>query len=125
IPDANALPEPLRPLVRRQSVRLTHEQFNPGADKLVRSLQEVVRPTRGPTVVDTDRGPPKLSRFSVFVFTVLSGVIALFFTFALMASLLPSAIPPNLAVTLFTIAIGVSVLVASLAFRSLRRQHLK
>src|SRR6185295_10320490 len=40
----DALPEALRPLAKRQAVRLTHEQFGTEADSLVRSLQDVVRP---------------------------------------------------------------------------------
>lgn len=44
IPQEDALPESLRPLAKRQSVRLTHDQFGSEADSLVRSLQDVVRP---------------------------------------------------------------------------------
>jgi hypothetical protein len=44
IPDEGALPEPLRPLARRQSVRLVHERFGSDADSLVKSLEKVVPP---------------------------------------------------------------------------------
>jgi hypothetical protein len=44
IPSEHILPEPLRPLARRQSVRLTHERFGSEADSLARSLREVVQP---------------------------------------------------------------------------------
>lgn len=45
MPAAGQLPEELRPLTRRQAVRLTHERFRADADGLIRALQEEAAPT--------------------------------------------------------------------------------
>jgi hypothetical protein len=47
IPRDDVLPEALRPLARRQAVRLTHEQFGADASQLVEALRDVVQPSGG------------------------------------------------------------------------------
>jgi len=53
MPTADRLPEELRPLVRRQAVRLTHERFRADAEGLIRALQEA----GGGTTVVTSPNP--------------------------------------------------------------------
>jgi len=56
MPHEDALPKSLRPLARRQGVRLTHERFGTEADNLVKSLRGVVQPS-GKERWDTSQGP--------------------------------------------------------------------
>jgi hypothetical protein len=60
IPFEDELPPSLRPLVRRQSVRLAHERFGSDADSLVKSLSGHVKPAgksgapRSPSATPTE-----------------------------------------------------------------------
>jgi TIR domain-containing protein len=46
-PRESDLPKVLRPLARRQSIRLTHERFDTDADELLRWLRDIVKPNQG------------------------------------------------------------------------------
>jgi hypothetical protein len=46
IPRDDALPEPMRPLTRRNALRLTHEQWGSDVDRLVKVLRDIVQPSR-------------------------------------------------------------------------------
>jgi len=46
MPKEKDLPETLRPLVYRQGVHLTHENFTTNAEMLINSLQKIVVPAR-------------------------------------------------------------------------------
>jgi TIR domain len=63
LPKAEELPEPLRPLVRRQGTRLSHERFGADAELLISSLAKIVPPTYRASVTDhtgrTTKAPEK------------------------------------------------------------------
>jgi len=98
IPRENDLPEPLRPLARRQSMRLAHERFGSDADDLVQSLRAVVQPagkqrSGGKPAEDTRalRRPPSMASAGaspnvadvargVLIAIVLGGALAILLT---------------------------------------------
>src|SRR5262249_50649933 len=55
LPKAEELPEPLRPLVRRQGTRLSHERFGTDVEHLVNSLAKIVLPTSNSTKAPKSR----------------------------------------------------------------------
>lgn len=57
IPHEDTLPPPLRPLAKRQSVRLTHERFGSEVDDLVRSLRDAVRPAKRRWGIGRNKAP--------------------------------------------------------------------
>jgi hypothetical protein len=54
IPHANDLPDTLKPLLRRQAVRLTHERFWSDAQDLVNAIQKALESAEAQARVDED-----------------------------------------------------------------------